>query len=99
MTRAWKWFGRPGHYICSARCIFHMHTHVGRYCVSTVGEFHEHHRDPGPVEIGDGRLYETMVFALDANDSHNGSEIDFRPYNDWEAADTGHLEMCEKWAK
>lgn len=33
-----KWFGSPGHFICSFDCRFHMCTLVGDYLVSTVGQ-------------------------------------------------------------
>ena len=33
-----KWFGSPGHFICSFDCRFHLCTQVGDYLVSTVGE-------------------------------------------------------------
>ena len=35
----WKWFGTPGHFIASSHCRFHMCTQVGKYIVSTVGEY------------------------------------------------------------
>ncbi len=34
----WKWYGKPGHFICADQCKFHLCTKVGRYLVSTVGE-------------------------------------------------------------
>lgn len=37
--RDWKWFGNAGHFICSRNCQFHLCTQVGKYLVSTVGEF------------------------------------------------------------
>lgn len=35
----WKWFGAPGHFICSSDCRFHLCTQIGRYLISTVGEY------------------------------------------------------------
>ena len=35
----WKWFGTPGRFIASSHCRFHMCTLVGKYLVSTVGEW------------------------------------------------------------
>ena len=35
----WKWFGHAGHFICAQWCRFHMCTKVGKYLVSTVGEY------------------------------------------------------------
>ena len=72
----WKWFGNPGHFICAQWCRFHLCTQVGKYLVSTVGEYvhprhskgsesedHKWTRDNWPGEdLGPGRKYETMVF-------------------------------------
>jgi hypothetical protein len=35
----WKWYGHAGHFICSPWCQFHICTNVGKYLVSTVGEY------------------------------------------------------------
>jgi hypothetical protein len=35
----WKWFGNAAHFICGSDCRFHMATQVGKYLVSTVGEY------------------------------------------------------------
>ena len=35
----WVWFGNAGHFICARWCQFHLCTKVGRYLVSTVGEY------------------------------------------------------------
>jgi len=35
----WKWFGHAGHFICSQWCRFHLCTQVGKYLISTVGEY------------------------------------------------------------
>lgn len=72
----WIWFGFAGHFICGRWCRFHLTTRVGKYLVSTVGQFiHPSHsagneksefeflkNNPNGEEIGYGRFYETMVF-------------------------------------
>jgi len=72
----WKWFGSPGHFNGGAWCRFHLCTQVGKYVISTVGEYvHPRHSkgneeddtkwsdDNFPGEdIGVDRKYETMVF-------------------------------------
>lgn len=71
----WTWFGNAGHFICSSWCKFHLTTQVGRFLVSTVGEYVPLYKaqteqmeraflskNPFGEEIGYGRLYETMVF-------------------------------------
>jgi hypothetical protein len=35
----WKWFGHAAHFICSRWCQFHLSTQVGKWLVSTVGEY------------------------------------------------------------
>ncbi len=72
----WEWFGKSGHYICGQWCRFHLCTKVGKYLISTVGEYvHPRHgkgveqdeaawlaeNSPGE-DIGYNRKYETMVF-------------------------------------
>lgn len=72
----WEWFGRAGHYICGRWCRFHLCTKVGKYLISSVGEYvHPRHgkgieqaeaewlQENWPGEdIGYDRKYETMVF-------------------------------------
>ena len=73
---SWEWYGNAAHFICGRWCRFHLATKVGRYLISTVGEYvHPRHSRgseqaeqewlrknyPGE-EIGCGRKYETMVF-------------------------------------
>ena len=35
----WEWFGHAGHFICGQWCRFHLCTKVGKYLISTVGEY------------------------------------------------------------
>lgn len=35
----WVWMPHPGHFICSQNCKFILNTYVGKYIVSTVGEY------------------------------------------------------------
>ena len=35
----WKWFGHVAHFICGKSCQFHLATQVGKYLISTVGEY------------------------------------------------------------
>ena len=109
----WKWYGFPGHYICSDDCHFHIVTRVGRWIVSSIGA---KRRGDGPLETigedgtvpGSGRTYETKVFPIaHAETKQCGCgqphamtwrELDSRGYTDSNAALAGHLAMCEKWA-
>ena len=104
----WKWFGHTGHFICGYKCRFHLCTQVGKYLVSTVGDYF-----PGGSReretIGCDRFFETMVFKAGAKcraEEYNcgqpeidGSEIDFLGYNDAGSAAKGHMKLCRKWAK
>jgi hypothetical protein len=72
----WKWFGTVAHHICGRWCRFHLATKVGKYLVSTVGEYVHPCRSGGSEareaawlrdypkgeEISPGLHYETMVF-------------------------------------
>jgi hypothetical protein len=35
----WIWMPHPAHFICGSQCKFHLATYVGKYIVSTVGEY------------------------------------------------------------
>jgi hypothetical protein len=73
----WKWFGVAGHFTCGKWCRFHLTTKVGKFLISTVGEY-VHPRNSGASErvemawleanwpgedIGYKRKYETCVFV------------------------------------
>ncbi|MGD0968648.1 MAG: hypothetical protein ABR949_10205 [Candidatus Aquilonibacter sp.] len=108
----WKWYGHVAHFICGARCRFHLATEIGKYLVSTVGEMpptRDAYSDTFE-DIGLGRKYETMVFEVGGHcveaecgqcglphpDSY--SELDADGYNDAGAATRGHYAMCERAA-
>lgn len=55
--------GCPGHFICADRCRFRRHTQVGKYRVSTVGDFFPKHAGPRDrIGAGENDWFETMVF-------------------------------------
>lgn len=99
----WVWCGYAGHFIGSRSCLLHLHTRVGNYRISTVGDYHPS-GVADPKDIGAGRKYETFVFHVQGEGSHGeGSvvdwgEIDSEGYNDAESAERGHMEMCRKYA-
>lgn len=35
----WAWMPHPGHLIVARNCRFHLNTYVGKYIISTVGEY------------------------------------------------------------
>ena len=110
----WKWFGHAAHLIVARDCMFHLSTQIGDVIVSTVGNWQpvsmrKGDKMPEPQEIGAGRKYETMVFAVNGKcedpscgceqPDHNGHNIDFDAYDTAGEANAGHLNMCRKWAE
>ena len=97
----WKWYGNAGHFICGHLCRFHLTTEVGRYLVSTVGEYISPMTNEVD-EVGCGRKYETMVFkVIDHRDCGcpdvEFAELDCRGYNNHQDATRGHIAVCRKW--
>jgi hypothetical protein len=93
----WIWHGMAGHFCCSDKCCFRLHTVVGAYRISTVGCYHPAGDESGkPHTIGCDQLYETMVFHVE--DEGPSNEIDSEGYNTEEDARGGHMRMCEKWS-
>ena len=37
--KKWVWMPHPGHFIGSRDCRFHLNTYIGKYIISTVGEY------------------------------------------------------------
>lgn len=48
----WLWFGEPGHLAVARKCLYHMHTHIGHYCVSTVGDYRPNQKSNDAETIG-----------------------------------------------
>jgi hypothetical protein len=107
----WVWCGYPGHMIASDSCLLHLHTRVGDYRVSTVGDYHPSDlhdprggRTKEAQNIGVGRKYETFVFRVSGDGEHgegevdDWGEIDAEGYNEAVDAERGHMAMCRKYA-
>jgi len=64
----WEWFGHAGHFIACNSCRFHLCTKVGKYLVSTVGDYYimnysNNREERTPLSTFDGDdFFETMVF-------------------------------------
>lgn len=104
----WKYHGLPGHFICADRCIFRLHTDVGKYKISTLGAMYDRGKDgflsPPMLEIGCQRHYETMVFDM----SNPLAELECLGIRFNEDGDPAHYDllaekmhddMCLKYAK
>lgn len=107
LKQDWVWYGNAGHFICSARCRFHLTTKIGKYLISSVGEFvADYLKNPKCETIGYNRLYETMVFEAGKPcecgcglPEISGSELDMNGYNTAKDATEGHNKLCKKWSK
>jgi len=100
----WYWLGYAGHFIGASDCRFHLATIVGKYLVSTVGDYHPLSLEERQI-IGVGRYFETMVFKCEGLDDDldpimsSLQRLDSLGYNDSGDAERGHYAMCEKWAR
>jgi len=106
----WQWFGNAGHLCVASKCRFHLCTKVGKYLVSTVGEYYQKGEGGQPTDIGYKRLFETMVFKAGKPCNADicgkcgipeisGSEMDFVGYNKAGDAARGHMVKCRKWGR
>ena len=103
----WHWYGLPAHLCVSDYCRFHLVTEIGKYVVSTVGDYHPHNSQPDskPEEIGWDRLYETQVFKWKGRCPCCGmpkvilEEIKMRGANDAKAARKNHMDLCYEVAE
>jgi len=105
----WIWHGLAGHFICSPDCRYRQCTEIGKYLISTVGEYRPDYKKGELIEIGANRFYETMVFEIDyyCDTKKCGcghpmivpSELDFLSAKTKKEADKNHLYMCEKWSR
>ena len=96
MTRRYR--GHPGHFIGAPFCLWHLHTEVAGFRISSVGNYRPPHERKGesfgPMRpIGLERFYETMVFPIDEDGQPilpPGREIDATGYLNETAAELGH---------
>lgn len=99
----WQWFGQAGHFICAHDCLFHLHTHVNGYCVSTIGDYYPSYKRKGDDlgeahEVGYQRMFETMIFRLTSDGGVEGGELECVPYNERDEAAAGHVAKCKEKA-
>jgi hypothetical protein len=102
--------GCAGHFICHDACLWRRHTQVGRYRISSVGEFQPKGRGRQPIGSGAGDFFETMVFETSdkPNPLSNGcgcmivpsfSEIDSARYATAGEAQAGHERFVRKYLR
>ncbi len=94
-----KWYGRAGHFCAAYNCQFHLHTHVGKYCISTVGEYHPNgpHGKMETLGAGKNDFYETMVFEHDELTGDNGSELHCQRFGSLQAAEAYHMDLINEY--
>ena len=102
----WRWFGYAGHLIVGEDCRFHLWTKIGRYIISTVGDYRPNKDgEMKTIGAGDKSFFETYVFRASKNDKcgcptpKDWSEIDGTRYPTHEKATVGHLNFCKKYAR
>lgn len=107
----WVWQGHPAHLCVADRCQFRLNTKVGKYIISTVGEWYPLGTEmqsgvtkPQPIGAGDDALFETYVFLAGKEmecgcvDIASASELVGRRYATAREAHAGHMECCRKYA-
>jgi hypothetical protein len=100
----WVWCGYAGHFVASKSCHFHLHTRVGNYRISTVGDYHpDGQKEAKPIGAGPDSLYETYVFVVQGHGQHGEgevtewSEVDGERYGTAEEAEKGHMRYCYQY--
>lgn len=109
--KTWIFQGYAGHFIGAPDCLFHLSTTIGKYIVSTVGNYRPYRNARGIneigkiQEIGHKRFYETMVFLKKKCNcgcgfwvAKDGKTLDFEGYNTPQEAQKGHYKYCKKWS-
>lgn len=99
--------GCAGHFIAAAGCAWRRHTQVGKFRISSVGDYRP--RNGKRELIGATGYYETMVFALTDRQAEgnegcgcrevaNWTEIDGERYETAGEAQAGHERYVAKYA-
>lgn len=108
----WKWFGYPGHFVGARECVFHLTTQVGRFLVSTIGDYRpltNGQRAKKMEEVGFGRNFETEVYLAGQPcradncgcglPQIEGPLLEIAGYKTAGEATKRHMEICRYWAQ
>lgn len=105
MGKIIKYFGNAGHLCVSSQCRFHICTQVGKYLISTVGEYFPSGSEK-MESVGIARFYETMVFKITGEcdcgcglPMHDCSELEIAAYQTAAEANKGHEKLVKKYLK
>ena len=99
------WQGHAAHFVGAPDCMFHPATRVGKFLVSTVGDYRPRHTMFGgkATEVGYERFFETMVFHAEPVTGCNCwepadfTELEMRGYKTHDEATAGHMAMIEEY--
>ena len=106
--KEWRWHGHAGHNIIGPECRFVMHTEIGTYRISTVGDYYCRNERR---EVGFNRYYETYVSKTNGiagsccddpdctwTKVADWCEIDGIGANTFSEAEANHMAACDKYA-
>lgn len=87
-------YGCAGHFVARKWCHYHLHTHVGPFCISTIGNY----RPPNlkyaePLGSVAGEFYELMVFEYGAV---NETQERFHSETEADEAHSAHVTKLTK---
>ena len=114
-AKDWQWFGHAGHLCVGASCRFHLCTRVGKYLISTVGDYYPYGQKDGSkretIGAGEDSFFECYVFRVVGEDGCKDEtcgcgmpevrwlEIEGRRYATAGAAREAHMQACIKYAR
>ncbi len=91
----WEWLGQAGHFCAAKSCRYHLHTHVGNWCISTVGEYFPPSENGEMESLGGGGFYyETMVFELADGEIIDHSSGICERTKTRDSAQRKHMDFC-----
>lgn len=104
-SNKWEWKGSAGHLKVWKDCLFHLHTKIGDWTVSTIGEYYPErplNEKWEMEEIGIKRHYETFVFDSRMNiiDTYGVEKTEIKTYVQCQIeAERNHIEACKHYSK
>ncbi len=91
----WHFYKTPGLAMPDFRFCRHTHVANGRYCITTMGDFHPGDCLDAEELVACGHFYQTTVY--DWQGSHPLLELASVGYDDAARAHDGHIEVCYAW--
>lgn len=75
--------GCAGHFIGAASCRWRRHTQVGRFRISTVGDYYGFGGQRSTLGAGENDWFETMVFKTTTRPDPGSKKCGCRAVSDW----------------